>query len=259
MARRRKNNKRNRADRGGIRVLSRLLYLFAALSAVLIAAVVFFRVDKVEVIGGVRYEAEEIRHIADVEPGDNLFLINKNAMARRLLTFLPYLDEITIVRQLPDSITISVSECVPMAYFAQDGEYFILDVKCKVLERQTTMPELPEMVGLTALNPMVGFKLAVEESERERLAALTKLLAMLHSREMADTISGLDLAGSRYLTVSYEGRIDVRYAYTGDYVYATNRAKLILEQRLSPTEYGTLDVSDDDKDAHFLPIFASVP
>jgi len=257
MAERRKNKKRNHADRGGIRVLSRLLYLLAALSAVLIAAVVFFRVDKVEVSGSMRYEAAEILSVADVQPGDNLFLINKNAMARRMLTFLPYLDEIIIVRELPDGISISVTDCVPVAYFSQDGAYFIIDVKCKVLERLDAPPNLPEMTGLTALNPVVGFKLAVGESERERLTALTRLLAMLHQREMSDTISELDLTGLRYLTVGYEGRIAVRYAYTGDYAYATNRAKLILEQRLLPTEFGILDVSDDDRDAHFLPIDTS--
>ena len=81
---------------------------------------------------------------------------------------------------------------------------------------------------------------------------------MLHHRGLSDSISRLDLTNQRYMTVGYQGRIDVRYGYTGDYVYATNKAKLILEQSLLPTEYGVLDVSDDDKDAHFLPIHAEV-
>ena len=258
MAERRKSRKRNRADRGGIRVLSKLLYLLAALSAVLIAAVIFFRVDKVEVKGSERYTVEEILQTAEVESGDNLFLLNKNSMVRRMLTFLPYLDTITIVRQLPDSITITVTDCVPVAYFAQNGAYFIVDVKCKVLERQDTVPELAELTGLTALRPMVGFKLSVEELQREQLASLTKLLAMLHHRDLTGSITKLDLTGQRYITVGYQDRIDVRYGYTNDYVYATNKAKLILEQRLLSTEYGILDVSDDDKDAHFLPIHAEV-
>ena len=251
MAERRKSNKRKRSDRGGIRVLSRLLYLLAALSAVLIAAVVFFRVDKLEISGSVRYEAAEILHIADVQPGDNLFLINKNAMARRMLTFLPYLDEITIVRKLPDSITISVTDCVPVAYFVQDGGYFIVDGKCKVLERLNTAPELPEMIGMTALNPVVGFKLAVVEGDRSKLASLGKLLSMLRQRDMLDTISGLDLSNPAYLAVGYEGRIEVRYPATTDYVYITNFAKRILEQL--PTDWGVLDVSSDSGSAHFIP------
>lgn len=249
---RRSNRKRNRR-RSKIDLVSRLLYVLAAFSAMLIACVVFFRVEKVDVTGNERYDAQQISELSGVEQGDNLFTINKTNVKRRLLTYLPYLNEIEIIRSLPDTLSISVTECVPTAYLVFEDSYYILDRACKVLEQTQERPELAELTGVTALAPSPGFSLAVDETDRSRFSALEKLLAALEHRGMIEHISSIDLSSRAYILIGYDNQIDIRFGYAGDYAYTTNLAQSIITEQLSANDRGYLDVSDENGNAHFVP------
>ena len=77
MARRKRSNRRRRGHFGA---LYKLLSVLAICAAIVIALTLFFKVDTIVVTGQERYTREEIVEASGVKPGDNLFLMNKNAV-----------------------------------------------------------------------------------------------------------------------------------------------------------------------------------
>ena len=133
MAARRSRTGRRRG-RGRLGGLYKLLSILLILAAILAGCVVFFRVDTVLVEGNSRYTDEQVVAASQVERGDNLFTLNKSAMISRILTRLPYVDDMSIHRKLPDTLVIYITESAPLGWVESGGSCWLLDHRCKVLE-----------------------------------------------------------------------------------------------------------------------------
>ena len=151
----RKGRRRNRGRFGG---LYKLLSILLILAAIILGCVVFFRVNTMLVEGNSRYTAEEVIAASGVQQGDNLFALNKSHMISQILTRLPYVDDLSIQRKLPDTLVFYVTESVPVAWVESGGTCWLLDHRCKILEAgdSSLTENLPQVMGLTPLDPSVG-------------------------------------------------------------------------------------------------------
>lgn len=131
----RRNRHGRRRNRGRFGFLYKLLSALLIFAALLVGCVVFFRVNTVVVSGNSRYAEAEVIQSSGVEQGDNLFALNKYQISRQIYTQLPYVDEVSIHRKLPDTLLIQVTESYPVAALCAGGEYWLLDARCKLLER----------------------------------------------------------------------------------------------------------------------------
>ena len=113
MARNRSTNRRRR--RGRFSFLTKLLCILLIAGAVVAALTVFFKVQSITVSGNARYTSEEVVAASGIEIEDNLFLLNKYSAAQAIFEKLPYVEEATINRALPDTIVITVRECAAAA------------------------------------------------------------------------------------------------------------------------------------------------
>ena len=120
MARNRSTNRRRR--RGRFSFLMKLLCILLIAGAVVAALTVFFKVQSITVSGNARYTSEEIIAASGIEIEDNLFLLNKYSAAQAIFEKLPYVEEATINRALPDTIVITVRECAAAAGVSSPSE-----------------------------------------------------------------------------------------------------------------------------------------
>ena len=111
----RRNRRRRRRNRGRFGFLYKVLSAAVIVAAIMAGCAVFFRVENIEVNGQSAYTAEQIIGAAEVEQGDNLFAVNKFKVMRQIISRLPYVDEISVSRRLPNTLVINVVECVPAA------------------------------------------------------------------------------------------------------------------------------------------------
>ena len=162
----RRSSKRTRRRRGRFGFLYKALSLVLILAAIVAGCIVFFRVNDVAVSGESKYTAQEIIDVTGVQQGDNLLLLPRNQIVKRILTQLPYVSNVNLRLSLPDTLLISVTECAPAA-LVQGGEgWWIIDARGKLLEQvsaPTVRPDLAKVTGVTALLPTAGTKLAVAE------------------------------------------------------------------------------------------------
>ena len=111
-----RNGARRRARRPSRRrelhtgVLGRLLIMAAVVAAIVLGVAIFFRVRTVEVQGNSIYSWEQIANASGVAPGDNLFMLNREAVAGSIKAQLPYVQNVSVGRILPDTVVIQVEE-----------------------------------------------------------------------------------------------------------------------------------------------------
>ncbi|NLB30007.1 MAG: FtsQ-type POTRA domain-containing protein, partial [Clostridiales bacterium] len=121
-------NKRNR--NGGYRrgaAIYTPVAAFLVLFIIIFGVSVFFRVTGIEVTGSARYTADEIIAASGVELGDNLFLLNSDAAARKITAAMPYISDFRIDRKIPGTAVLAVTESAPFAAVQSGGDYWKVD------------------------------------------------------------------------------------------------------------------------------------
>lgn len=117
-----------------------------------------FRVSKIEVINASEYTDEEIINASGVERGANLFFVDRFKAASMIFSDLPYMDTVSITRQLPNKIVIQAEGSAPAAYMVIDEEYWLLDRSGKMLGTtdSLTAGEYPEIRSLEPMTVLEG-------------------------------------------------------------------------------------------------------
>ena len=248
-----KRSKRRRR-RGRFGFLYKVLSVLLILCAVVAGSIVFFRVAEVKVVGEVVYSDEEVIAASGVKQGDNLFLIPRMQVGRKILGKLPYVREVNLRRVFPDTVMIAVTECAPAAALKGDGDsWWLVDRSCKLLEQggAELAQRHPTVTGLAALMPEEGSNLAVALEEGGKLNALKQILSSLEDRGMLEQVQTIDLSGSSEIHMSYEGRFAVRLP-----VYSDDFSQLIHTLResaewLNAGQTGVIDLTGEW--ARFIP------
>ena len=135
------------------RTVSGAILTFAVVViAIVFLMSVFLRISDISVEGNEHYSDEEIIKAIDIEQGDNLFFFDRFAAISRVFAKLPYVEEVSLERQLPNKVIITVQECKALAYIAVGDENWTIDRSCKVLGKATE-DELGTLIRVEGLDP----------------------------------------------------------------------------------------------------------
>ena len=178
MARRKRYNHKRR--RGSMSFLYKLLAFVLICTAIALALTLFFRIRTIDVSGSQRYSAQEIIDAAEVQVGDNMFLMNKYRAAERIRKALPYIETVQFRRDMPDGLRIIVTECTDPAAIIQDGKAYLLCDTGTIVDNvaASAAKKRMQVVGLTLVEPTVGQPAQAAEGQE---LALTQLLALMQA------------------------------------------------------------------------------
>ena len=84
-----------------------LMFVVVIVAAIFVMSV-FFRVSDIQVRGNVHYTDEEIIRAIDIEEGDNLFFFDRFAAIGRVFSKLPYIEQVSVERNLPNKVVVTV-------------------------------------------------------------------------------------------------------------------------------------------------------
>lgn len=232
--------------------------LFAPLSFLLICAAlvfglsVFFRVNNITVEGNSLYTDEEIIEASGIEPGDNLFFINRAAAYSRIYARLPYVEDggVSITRSLPNRLVIRVTESDALAYVAAEDGDWVIDRKCKLLSRAENGEQgnLIRIDGLTAIAPEAGRTIAPGEAESPKVTYLAAILQQVSDLDLRRSIAYIDMSNVANPEFDYLGRFTVKLG-TNENVEYKFQVLISAVAALAKGDRGTLDLSID-KRAH---------
>lgn len=247
-----KKRNRRRRRRGRLSFLWKPICTVIAVVAIVLAVTSFFRMEHITVTGMSRYSEQEVLDASGLELGSNLYFINKFEVKKELFRRLPYVEEIRINRQLPDTLLIEVRECTAEAA-VRDGEtYWLLSGNGKLLE-QTQSLVLPCVVlyGIELVEPAVSEQAVFKNESAYRANVALTLLREAERRGMRGRIVSLNLADDTALNLDYLGRFAVRIPWTADVGYKLDTLDTVVNY-LENNETGRIDLMTEGK-ASFIP------
>lgn len=217
-AARKHNRRRSRARFSG---LYKLLSAVLILAAVVVSCVVFFRVNHIEVSGNTRYTDEEIIAVSGVTLKSNLVTVGCQRAANNLLGQLPYIDQVSVRRKLPDTVAITVHETTAAGVLVGEGSWWLINAGGKLLEQTTSAATggLCVIRGLTPVAPAVGTLLTVSGEESAKLSALTALLTAMEAEGLMDKADSITLTDDYMVEAEYDGRFSLRIPMGEDFSY----------------------------------------
>ena len=236
------------------RTVSGAILTFAVVViAIVFLMSVFLRISDISVEGNEHYSDEEIIKAIDIEQGDNLFFFDRFAAISRVFAKLPYVEEVSLERQLPNKVIITVQECKALAYIAVGDENWTIDRSCKVLGKATE-DELGTLIRVEGLDPgtlLIGERLTSADGDDSIVTFVSDVLYQIQGRSLAEHILGLDFADPLGARLQYGTRFTVVIGGKSEVNHKFAMLESVLDQ-LKEGDSGVIDVSDGSV-AHFVP------
>lgn len=230
-------------------------FVFAiVIVAIIFVMSVFFRVRNIEVNGNTHYTDAEIISAIDIEDGDNLFFFDRFAALSRVFAKLPYIEEVSISRSLPDRVVINVVECRALAYIAVGDEKWTIDHNCKVLGKATG-DEADALIAVEGFDPgtlLIGEDLTSKNGGEETVQFLSEVLMQIQDRGLAIGVKSVNFSNTKRASFTYHDKYTVVIGNSENVEHKFGMLMSVFTQ-LQPGDYGTIDVSDGST-AHFRPL-----
>ena len=232
------------------------LFVAVVLAAGLFASLrVLLKVDTITVTGETPYTPEQIINALPFEVGDSMLTISGTQTADKLMQTLPYLEQVNVIRRLPDSVELEVTAAQETYYVNSLSGWAVLSSGFKVL--RVTMEEPAGLIaigGVEADNPVPGTAMALMEEDRQD--ALQKLITALENTQFP-AISRIDMESVYDMSVQY-GAVRVVVGTVNELEEKLEWAKYLLEDKnVQGEQSGTLDVSTRNSEGrltgHWLP------
>jgi len=239
-----KNRNRKRRTRS-FSFATSFICLALVLSALVSAAVIFFKIGEIRVEGETRYGSEEIIEASGLRQGDSMFLFNKFASVNRIFAQCPYIETIQMKRTLPDVLSIIVTPCVETAVIYSEGGWYIIDENGKILAKTNAAAAtgLPKVVGGVLESPEVGKMAKFFEEESEK--ALFSVLNTAKNNDILSYIGDIDITKVYDIHFDYMERFTV-YVGTADDLERKFKFVDAVIAALGPNDRGAIDVSDGE-------------
>ena len=229
-----------------------LMFVVVVVAAIFVMSV-FFRVEDIQVVGNTHYTQEEIIRAVDIEEGDNLFFFDRFAAVGRAFSKLPYIEAVTVERQLPNKVIITVEETTALAYLQLGEEKWTLDHNCKVLGKAAEGEEesLLPVVGMRPGTLMIGEIMQTEDQDPEPVIYLAEILDQIEARGMTGEVTRIDFTKTSSPEFDYGGKYTVVLGRHEKVEYKFGMLVTVLGM-LKEGDVGVIDVSSGTK-AHFSP------
>lgn len=226
--------------KGGIPMWGRML---VSVAVILLFMLVFFRVDRFEVSGNVRYTQEEVAAASGITEGDVLMGVNKTQTAGKILTGLPYVQQVRISKALPGTVRFEIVECgADVAVRSDSGRIWLMTSEGKLLERLDEEAETayPVIEGTALLLPVPGDEAVFDDLARGEAAM--DVLEAVWAAGLESGIQKIDVSDLTQITVTYLERLEVQLGSGTDLAYKLQYMKAAAAQ-LDASDSGVLDLS----------------
>ena len=180
-----------------------------------------YRLTKIELVTDGTLQRDQVLRTAELSEGVNIFSVNLATVHERL-QLLPQVDEVQVVRNMPDQIAIRIVERKPIAWittetnmlnpFSADGAYLV-DARGVLMKEKKLLPEylgLPVIVGCAAESLAAGRTVDSFEAK----AALE--LLRLSTRSFMQTrfqVREIDVSKGYCLVVTDKNRTRVTFGF----------------------------------------------
>lgn len=237
-----RSRKLKRRRKRRMKRLVALLVFFLLIAVTTLSLTVFFKTEKVEVVGITRYNHEDIIEKSGIKTGENLIMLNTAEVGDTLQQEFVYIENVRIKKNIfTGTAKIIIEEATPFCTLTTEEGYYLVSRGGTVLERLSDKPsDMYTVTGLSITDDMIGKKL--DNDGDEQLSVLEEILSAIESTGIKN-ITDIDIGDVLNIVINYENRVDIEFGTRTELEYKMKYAKEILENSIKSYERGTLDVS----------------
>lgn len=228
--------KRKKRKKAITAVIVTLLILIAVL--ILLAVTLLFRIESVVVEGNTVYSDEQIISVTELTEGKGLFLFSAASVSDKAEKLLPFISKLTVKRELPSTVYLTVEETQEEICFLSGGEYCSADRQGKILNKYSSKPE-----GMTAVVTGGDYTFTVGEyfvcTDRQEKDMLDKLMALFGEQEYRITVINVADIYDSYIVI--EDRLAVEFGSSVNFDKKLAHFKAMLGT-MSGDETGIVDL-----------------
>lgn len=246
-ARKRSKKAKGKRQRG---IFGKIISLLIVCAAVFIGMTVFFKVTDIQAEGSEHYSQKEVADASGVQTGDQLIFLSQSDIVMSIKAALPYVDAVSVSRQLPGTLIITIIDSTPLGYVSSSGGYWLLDKSARLLENvsSTELGTLLEVIGITPREPEVGQVIDAEEGAGQS-SYLAEILSGLYGLGIYGDVTVIDITTAVNPELQYLDRFTVKLGAQTDVAYKLQMLQSVVAE-LDDHESGTIDLSDTSG-AHF--------
>lgn len=188
----------------------------------------FFTIGEIVVSGNLTVSSGEVKRLAAVPAGANIFLVNEREVVSRVLLH-PMIRSVTINRSLPSTLNIKVREREPVALLPVAGGFLVIDETASYMKQVGSVTE-ESLPVVTGVQPPSEF-LPGQRLEHPELQAFLPVLKEINPSASKE-ISEISLHQANDLRIYTMGRIEIRVGTADHLVRSRSTLEDILMHQL---------------------------
>ncbi|MBQ9082344.1 MAG: FtsQ-type POTRA domain-containing protein [Clostridia bacterium] len=243
---------RRRRRRRRIRIGLIVMVLMACMIFAVLSLTVLFRVEQFTSAGYLSmYTAEEINEAAYMPLDVNLFFSDTEAAEQRIEEKLPYIEEATVRRKLPNRIHMEVRLAKPEYILENNGLHYYISQQGKVLGAAESETDGLRITNVQASSLVPGHPAQFIRGETAEI--IRNLLDALKQESMFTQVLEIDLTDLYGIELQYGDLYRIRIGTYANLSKKLAMAQHLIENELDPMQAGTIDVSINENEAIFRP------
>ena len=249
------------------RFLLKLSTIVAMVIALTFGISIFFKVDVITVTGSEKYTPWTVVEASGIREGDNLLTFSKAAACGKIISSLPYVENVRIGIKLPDTVNIEIKE-IDVVYAIKDGfdSWWLINSDGKVIGPGTSADacEHTQILGIQLNSPIENQQaVAMEQaaantpedptgvsipgiqeqvSAAQRLTVALSILQYLEANSSIGEIANVNVGNISSIELWYGQQYQVKLGDSTQLGYKIECALRTIDQ-LDDYQRGTVDCS----------------
>ncbi|AIS52705.1 cell division protein FtsQ [Thermoanaerobacter kivui] len=205
----------------------------------------YFKIDTIKVVGNQILSYNDIKELAGINYGMNIFKVNPGRIEKNLLNS-PYIKESKVEIKYPRTVEIRVKERRIVAQVQDKVNYLMIDKEGVVVKKDVYNPSLPLLVGIKVDKYEIGKRLS-DVFEKNYLGELLGLI------ENTNFCAQITYINENHIVLTTKSGINVSFNNPYDIKYSFKFVELILKDLTNKGYHkGTIQVTGDNNPV-FLP------
>ena len=218
-----------------------IVVLLVLVLCLTLSMTVLFNIKTIRVEGSSEYNASEIVEASKVYKGDNLVRLNTDKAKNNILTTLMYVDDVTIKKDFPNTLTIVTVASVPaMNVLAEDGTYILASEGLKNLSSTNTTSNdgLMQVVGFEPV--LLNNNTKVSSNDEQKVKILNTIYSSLKDNDMLSNVVSIDITDKYDIMVNYSNRVYIKLGSYSDLEYKIRYSATVIDDYISEQKTGYL-------------------
>lgn len=220
----------------------KIFFVFLVILSICVAAVlsltVFFKIENLNAGGSKIYTSKEIIKASGIKTGDNMFVISKQNTELKIRKKLPYVSKITVVRKIPDSFEIKVTDSKEYAAYSVGSEYYIVSEDGWVLKKQSEKPDGIYIVLGADVNCKTGSEVVYKKEKQKQM--LDEIRSIITEKKL--NVNSIDISDIINVKIEIDGRFTV-YLGTVNNLEEKISHVAVMAKNIAPEQHGIINVS----------------